>query len=56
MPFIVLYDANAIYPNSQSDLLIRIARAGLVQAKWSEQIVSEMVRALARTMPDKPRD
>lgn len=33
MPFIALYDANALYPNSQRDLLIRIARAGLVQAK-----------------------
>jgi hypothetical protein len=56
VPFIALYDANALYPNSQRDLLIRIARAGLVQAKWSEQIVGEMVRALARTMPDKPED
>jgi predicted nucleic acid-binding protein len=56
MPFIVLYDANALYPNSQRDLLIRIARAGLVQAKWSEQIVDEMVRALARNMPDKPKE
>lgn len=56
MPFVALYDANALYPNSQRDLLIRIARAGLVQAKWSEQIVGEMVRALARTMPGKPKD
>jgi hypothetical protein len=29
MPFVVLYDANALYPNAQRDLLIRIARAGL---------------------------
>jgi hypothetical protein len=28
MPFIVRYDANALYGNAQRDLLIRIARAG----------------------------
>lgn len=56
MPFIVLYDANALYPNSQRDLLIRIARAGLVQAKWSQQVVEETVRALARNLPNKPKE
>jgi predicted nucleic acid-binding protein len=55
MPFIVLYDADALYPNSQRDLLIRIGKAGLVQAKWSQQIVDEMVQALGRNMPDKPK-
>jgi predicted nucleic acid-binding protein len=56
VPFIVLYDANALYPNSQRDLLIRIARAGLVQAKWSQQVVEETVRALARNLPNKPKE
>jgi hypothetical protein len=28
MPFVVLYDANALYGNAQRDLLVRIARAG----------------------------
>lgn len=56
MPFIVLYDANALYPNAQRDLLIRIAREGLVQAKWSDQILDEMVRSRARNHPDVPRE
>jgi len=33
MPFVVIYDANALYGNAQRDLLIRIAQSGLVQAK-----------------------
>lgn len=52
MPFIVVYDASALYPNAQRDLLIRIARQGLVQAKWTEQIVDEMLRARKRRDPD----
>jgi hypothetical protein len=35
MPFIVVYDADSLYPNAQRELLIRIAQAGLVQAKWT---------------------
>jgi predicted nucleic acid-binding protein len=52
MPFIVVYDANALYPNAQRDLLIRIARAGMVQAKWTEQILDEMLTARQRRNPD----
>lgn len=51
MPFTVVYDANALYPNAQRDLLIRIARQGLVQAKWTEQILDEMLRARSRRDP-----
>lgn len=54
MPFIAVYDANALYPNSQRDLLIRIGLAGLVQAKWTEQIIDETVHALARNHPETP--
>lgn len=46
MAFIVVYDACVLYPNVVRDLLIRVALAGMVQAKWSEQILDEMVRAL----------
>jgi PIN domain len=56
VPFIVLYDANALYPNAQRDLLIRIAREGLVQAKWTDQILDEMVRSRARNHPDVPQE
>jgi hypothetical protein len=38
MPFVATYDAAALYPNAQRDLLLRIAQHGLVQAKWTEQI------------------
>jgi len=51
MPFIVLYDANALYGNAQRDLLIRIARAGLVQAKWTDEILAEMANARLRKNP-----
>lgn len=32
MSFVVLYDANVLYPSTLRDLLIRVAQAGLVQA------------------------
>jgi hypothetical protein len=51
MPFVVLYDANALYPNAQRDLLIRIAQAGLVPAKWTAEILEEMTRARLRRNP-----
>jgi predicted nucleic acid-binding protein len=54
VPFIVVYDANALYPNTQRDLLIRIAKHGLVQAKWTDKILDELVTARARRHPDLP--
>jgi len=50
--FVVVYDANVLYPNTLRDLLIRIAQAGLVQAKWTEVILDEMQRALRANRPD----
>jgi predicted nucleic acid-binding protein len=52
MPFIVLYDANVLYGNTVRDLHIRIARAGLVQAKWTNEILDEMLAARRRNHPD----
>ncbi|MEV6285302.1 PIN domain-containing protein [Kribbella sp. NPDC051770] len=52
MPFIVVYDANVLYPNSLRDLLIRVAQAGLVQAKWTDQILDETFRNLRIDRPD----
>ena len=41
MAFIVVYDANALYPNTLRDLLIRIAQQPhLVQAKWTNETSS----------------
>jgi len=56
MAFIVVYDANVLYPNTLRDLLIRISQAGLVQAKWTNEILDEMLRALSKTRPDIPPD
>lgn len=33
MAFVVVYDASVLYPSALRDLLIRIARSGLAQAK-----------------------
>lgn len=53
MGFIVIYDANVLYPNTLRDLLIRIAQQPhLVQAKWTEDILDEMFRALRRKRAD----
>lgn len=52
MSFIVLYDANVLYPNSLRDLLIRIAQAGLVQAKWTDEILDETFQNLVINRPD----
>ncbi|MEV3875260.1 PIN domain-containing protein [Streptomyces sp. NPDC002454] len=46
MAFVVVYDACVLYPNVVRDLLIRVALTGAVQAKWSDRILDEMVRAL----------
>ena len=53
MSFIVIYDANVLYPNTLRDLLIRIAQQPhLVQAKWTSKILDEMLSALRRNRPD----
>lgn len=52
MPFIVIYDANALFGNTQRDLLIRLAQSGLVQAKWTHAILDEVQRNLAANLPD----
>lgn len=52
MPFIVVYDAEALFPNAQRGLLIRMAIHDMVQAKWTDQILDEMVWARARKHQD----
>ena len=36
-----IYDANTLYPAPLRDLLIRLAQAGLVQARWTDAIHDE---------------
>jgi predicted nucleic acid-binding protein len=53
MAFIVVYDANVLYPNTLRDLLIRLAQLPhLVQAKWTDKILDEMLEALRKNRPD----
>lgn len=54
MAFIVVYDANVLYPNTLRDLLIRIAQADMVQARWTSEILDEMLGALGENRPDIP--
>ncbi|GAB3173722.1 PIN domain-containing protein [Myceligenerans halotolerans] len=49
---VVVYDACVLYPSTLRDVLIRAAIAGLVQARWSEQILDEVFRNLAADRPD----
>jgi predicted nucleic acid-binding protein len=51
-PIIAVYDANVLYPASLRDFLIRLARSGLVGARWSDQIHDEWIRNLLINRPD----
>ena len=50
MAFVVVYDASALYPNAQRDLLIRIAQGGLVQGKWTTEIIEGSSTTRFRTV------
>ncbi|TIH29287.1 PIN domain-containing protein [Subtercola vilae] len=52
MTFVVVYDANVLYPSTLRDVLIRAALAGLVQARWTDQILDEVFRNLKANRPD----
>lgn len=56
MAFVVLYDANVLYPSTLRDLLIRVAQSGLVQAKWTNEILDETFNSLRRNRPDLDPD
>jgi predicted nucleic acid-binding protein len=52
MAFTVVYDACALHPAPLRDLLIRIANAEIVQARWSERILDECFSSILRQRPD----
>lgn len=52
MAFVVVYDASVLYPSTTRDLLIRLAQAGLVQAKWTATILDEVFGNLGQNRPD----
>lgn len=53
MAFVVVYDACVLYPAPLRDLLIRIARRGLVRAKWTDTILDECFRSILANEPDR---
>lgn len=54
MPFVVIYDANVLYPSTLRDLLIRVAQAGLVQARWTHRILDETFDSIKKNRPELP--
>jgi hypothetical protein len=56
MAFIVVYDANVLYPNTLRDLLIRISQAGLVQVGIDGQTVAACVQQIADSRTRPPQD
>jgi predicted nucleic acid-binding protein len=56
MPLVAVYDANVLYPELLRHVLFRVAQAGLVRAKWTEEILDEMFRNLKNNRPDLDAD
>ena len=52
MTVTAVYDANVLYPSLLRDLLIRIAVAGAVRARWTDLILDEVFRNLRADRPD----
>lgn len=49
--FVVLLDANVLFPFRVRDALLRFAEAGLYRARWSAQILEEWASNLIRKKP-----
>jgi predicted nucleic acid-binding protein len=52
MALVAVYDASVLHPSTTRDLLIRIAQAGLVQAKWTDTILDEVFDNLGENRTD----
>jgi len=55
-PFVVILDANVLFSQNVRHLLLYLPRTGLVQLKWTDEILDETMRALARERPDIPAE
>ena len=51
---VALYDANVLYPSFLRDVLMRLAVADLVRARWTDAIHDEWGRHLLENRPDIP--
>ena len=49
-PFIVVADANVLFPLTLRDTVLRAAAADFYQLRWSKEILDEMERNLVSTM------
>jgi predicted nucleic acid-binding protein len=49
--FVVVLDANVLFPFRVRDCLLRFAEAGLYRARWSPQILDEWARTLTEKCP-----
>lgn len=49
--FVVVLDANVLYPFRVRDALLRFAEAGLFRARWSPMIIDEWKRSLLAQKP-----
>ncbi|GGK42584.1 PIN domain-containing protein [Salinarimonas ramus] len=53
---VVVYDANVLFPFQTAHILVFIAQARLVRARWSERIEQEWIEhAIAKTSPSERR-
>lgn len=54
-PFIVVLDANVLFPFTLRDTLLRAAAGGFYQVRWSAQILDETTRNLVSNgvMPEE---
>jgi len=50
--FVVLLDANVLYPFRVRDVLLRFAHAGLFRARWTQAILDEWASNLLARRPD----
>ncbi|MGQ0643121.1 MAG: hypothetical protein ACT4P6_20430 [Gemmatimonadaceae bacterium] len=56
MAFVVVYDACVLHPAPLRDLLVTIAGAGIVRARWSDRILNECFASILASRPDLTRD
>lgn len=56
MPRVAVLDACVLHPAPLRDLLVRVAAAGLVNARWTDDILDECFRSILATRPDLKPD
>lgn len=52
MPLVVVLDACVLHPAPLRDLLIRLALAGMLRARWTERILEECFASIRARRPD----